>query len=189
MPEGNLMKLVLKETVLTYPNVLLDAWKEGDKSWIPDSLFVPNDVYNQPNYHFGEYYALAKYLELGWLGTAFYALGDWELNNDKYTQGRAMVVKHIDSIRLAMFKSLRQGLTSGEPDLFLYKDDGSVLFVEVKKQTDRISKSQLICMEQIKSILACDVAVVYLAEENQEYKPKSYELNVVSIPKAWIERR
>ncbi|WP_322803969.1 VRR-NUC domain-containing protein [Vibrio alfacsensis] len=182
------MKFVLKETVFTYPSALLGTWKKGEKDWIPDSLFVPKDVYNQPNYHFGEYYALKKYLELGWQGTAFYALGDWELNNDKYNLGRAMVAKYIDPIRLAMFKSLRQGLTSGEPDLFLYKDDGSVLFVEVKKQADRISKSQLICMEQIKSVLDCDVAVAYLAEERQVYEPKSYELNVVSIPQAWIER-
>ncbi len=43
-------------------------------------------------------------------------------------------------------------------------------------------------MEQIKSILACDVAVAYLAEENQAYKPKSYELNVVAVPQAWVER-
>ncbi|EOY5687853.1 VRR-NUC domain-containing protein, partial [Vibrio cholerae] len=88
---------------------------------------------NQPNYHFGEYYVLKKYLELGWQGTAFYALGDWELNNDKYVQGRAAVAQFVHPIRLAIFKALRQGLTSGEPDLFLYKDDGSVLFVEVKR--------------------------------------------------------
>ena len=176
------------ETIFTYPSKLLEEWKNGDKGWVPESLFVPQDVHNQPNYHFGEYYALKKYLEQGWRGTAFYALGDWEPNNDKYVHGRAMVSKYIDPIRLTMFKALRQGLTSGEPDLFLYKDDGSVLFVEVKKQSDRVSKSQLICMEQIKSILGCDVAVVYLAEENQVYKPKSYELNVVSIPQAWLER-
>ncbi|WPC75933.1 VRR-NUC domain-containing protein [Vibrio porteresiae] len=182
------MKFVLSETVFTYPKVLLDAWKEGKKDWIPDSLLVPQDVYNQPHYHFGEYYALTKYLELGWEGTAFYALGDWEPNNDKYEHGRAMVAKYMHPIRLAMFKSLRQGLTSGEPDLFLYKEDGSVMFVEVKKETDRVSKSQLICMEQIKSILACDVAVVYLSEENKVYTPKSYELNVVSVPQTWIER-
>ncbi|WP_338419961.1 VRR-NUC domain-containing protein [Vibrio furnissii] len=89
---------------------------------------------------------------------------------------------------LAMFKALRHGLTAGEPDLFLYKDDGSVLFVEVKKQSDRLSPSQLVCLAQIKSILNCDVGVAYLAEEKQVYQPKTYELNIFDVPQAWIDR-
>lgn len=182
------MKFKVTETVFSYPQSLLDDWKSGCKDWIPESLFVPQDVHNQPNYHFGEYYALKQYLEIGWHGTAFYALGDWEPNNDKYNQGRAIVAKYTDPIRLAMFKALRKGLTSGEPDLMLYKEDGSVLFVEVKKQSDRISKSQLICMAQIKSILGCDVAVAYLAEDNQVYKPKSYVLDIIEFPHSWIKR-
>ncbi len=59
------------ETIFTYPSKLLEEWKNGDKGWVPESLFVPQDVHNQPNYHFGEYYALKKYLEQGWQGTAF----------------------------------------------------------------------------------------------------------------------
>ncbi|CAH1601983.1 hypothetical protein THF1C08_730005 [Vibrio jasicida] len=66
------MKFVVQETVFTYPLRLLDAWKNGDKSWIPNELFVPQEVHNQPHYHFGEYYALSKYLELGWSRTAYY---------------------------------------------------------------------------------------------------------------------
>ncbi|BCK26064.1 hypothetical protein VCSRO63_3004 [Vibrio cholerae] len=182
------MNFEITETIFSYPQSLLDDWKNGYKDWIPESLFVPQDVYNQPNYHFGEYYVLKKYLELGWQGTAFYALGDWELNNDKYVQGRAAVAQFIHPIRLAIFKALRQGLTSGEPDLFLYKDDGSVLFVEVKKESDRLSKSQLVCLSQIKSILGCDVAVVYLSEEGQVYKPKTYVFDVIELPISWIER-
>ncbi|MGM2827274.1 VRR-NUC domain-containing protein, partial [Bacillus cereus group sp. Bce006] len=85
----------------------------------------------------------------------------------------------------AMLKVLRQGLTSGEPDLFLYKEDGSVLFVEVKKGSDRLSQSQLVCLSQIKSILGCDVAVVYLTEENQVYEPKTYMLDVIEFPASW----
>ncbi|WP_217527412.1 MULTISPECIES: VRR-NUC domain-containing protein [Vibrio] len=182
------MKFEIQETIFRYPKSLLEAWTNGEKSWIPESLYVPKDVYTQPNYRFGEYYALKKYLELGWQGTAFYALGDWELTNSKYDIGRTLIAEYIDPIRLKVFKALRQGLKSGEPDLFLYKEDGSVLFVEVKKQSDRVSQAQLVCMEQIKSVLGCDVAVAYLAEENQSYTPKSYELNVISIPQTWLER-
>ncbi|EMC3688121.1 VRR-NUC domain-containing protein, partial [Vibrio cholerae] len=113
------MNFEITETIFSYPQSLLDDWKNGYKDWIPESLFVPQDIHNQPNYHLGEYYVLKKYLELGWQGTAFYALGDWELNNDKYVQGRAAVAQFVHPIRLAIFKALRQGLTSGEPDLFL----------------------------------------------------------------------
>ncbi|TKF14857.1 VRR-NUC domain-containing protein [Vibrio genomosp. F6] len=182
------MKFNVKETVFSYPQSMLDEWKIGHKEWIPESLFVPNEVYNQPRYHFGEYFALKQYLDAGWQGTAYYALGDWEPNNVKYDQGRAIVAKYIDPIRLTIFKALRQGLTSGEPDLMLYKEDGSVLFVEVKKESDRISKSQLICLAQIKSILGCDVAVTYLTESNKVYKAKTYELDILEVPQSCIER-
>ncbi|MDC5851572.1 VRR-NUC domain-containing protein [Vibrio europaeus] len=182
------MRLDITETIFSYPQSLLDDWKNGVKDWIPESLFVPQEVCNQSRYHFGEYYTLKQFLELGWRGTAYYALGDWEPENTKYDEGRAIVAEYINPIRLAMFKALRQGLTSGEPDLMLYKDDGSVLFVEVKKESDRISKSQLECLAQIKTILNCDVAVVYLAEEKQIYKPKTYQLNTGAIPSSWFER-
>lgn len=46
------------ETVIPYKTAELTSWKEGDKSLIPDGNDVPSIVYNQPNYHFGEYYVL-----------------------------------------------------------------------------------------------------------------------------------
>lgn len=181
------MKFEIIETVFSYHHTLLENWKKGNKDWIPESLFVPPEVYNQPSYHFGEYYALKQYLDMGWQGTAFYALGDWEPGNPKYDQGRAIVAKYVDPKRLAVFQALRKGLTSGEPDLMLYKEDGSVLFVEVKKQSDRVSEAQLICMAQIKSILGCDVTVAYLAEAGQTYTPKSYMLDIVQLPSTWTQ--
>lgn len=182
------MTYEIVETVFTYPNSLLIEWKKGKKEWIPETLFVPNDVFNQQNYHFGEYYALKKYMELGWKGTAFYALGDWELKNAKYTKGRELVSRYVDPIRLSMLKALRKGISKGEPDLMLFKEDGSLMFVEVKKQSDCVSKEQLICLAQIKSILGCEVAIAYLAEENRKYTAKKYELNVFEIPPQWLDR-
>ncbi|WP_411992072.1 VRR-NUC domain-containing protein [Agarivorans sp. DSG3-1] len=180
------MKTTISEIVFTYQKSLLEAWKEGDKSWIPDELFVPDEVFNQPHYHFGEYFTLSKFQELGWHGSAYYALGNWEPNNTKYDEGRALIAKYIDPKRLSVLKALREGLLAGEPDLFLYKEDGSVLFVEVKKEKDRLSQAQLDCLSQIKSILNCDIGVVYLSEEEKDYNPKSYELDCVVIPPDWF---
>ncbi len=182
------MKFEITETVFTYPKSLLDSWKQGEKSWIPSELFVPPEVYNQPHYHFGEYFALTKFLELGWQGTAYFPLGIWEPNNPKYNEGRALVAKYLDPDRLDIFRSIRSNRASGEPDLMLFKTDGSVLFVEVKKQTDRLSQEQLNCLSQIKSILGCDVAVAYLAEEGKKYNPKTYSLDLVELPASWLAR-
>ncbi|MDF4415098.1 VRR-NUC domain-containing protein [Vibrio parahaemolyticus] len=182
------MKFEIQETIFKYPKALLESWKNGEKSWIPETLFVPNDVLTQQNFHFGEYYALKKYMELGWQGTAFYALGDWELNNPNYTKGRELVNQYVDPIRLSMLKALRKGKSKGEPDLMLYKEDGSLMFVEVKKQSDRVSTEQLVCLAQIKSILGCEVGITYLAEENRNYTAKTYELDVFDIPQQWLER-
>ncbi|TOG31685.1 VRR-NUC domain-containing protein [Vibrio parahaemolyticus] len=180
------MKLKIEEVVIRYPKDLLDSWKQGDKSWIPEQLYVPNDVHNQQSYHFGEYFTLAHYSKLGWQGTAFYALGDWEPNNPKYTLGRDLVAKHLDPKKLAVLKAIRGSKTSGEPDLFLYRENGSILFLEVKKESDRISVEQLLCLAQIKSIFGFEVGVVYLAETNQNYTPKTYELDVIEFPKGWL---
>lgn len=182
------MTYKILETVFTYPDSLLIEWKDGKKDWIPETLFVPNDVFTQQNFHFGEYYALKKYMQLGWQGTAFYALGDWELNNPKYTEGRELVNRYVDPIRLSMLKALRKGISKGEPDLMLYKEDGSLMFVEVKKQSDRVSTEQLVCLAQIKSILGCEVGITYLAEEKRNYTAKTYELDVFDIPLQWLER-
>ncbi|MEH0676144.1 VRR-NUC domain-containing protein [Vibrio scophthalmi] len=182
------MKHTIVETVFTYPKPLLKAWKDGEKSWIPQGISVPQDVFNQPNYHFGEYYALAQFAELGWKGSAFYALGDWEPNNSKYDEGRSLIAKYINPKRLAVFKALRKELLAGEPDLFLYKDDGSVLFMEVKKESDRISEAQIECLSQIKSILGCEVGVVYLAEEERDYTPKRYEIDHIALPDSWFNK-
>lgn len=180
------MKFQLEETVITYPKQLLDDWKAGDKSWIPDELFVPDEIYNQTSFHFGEYFTLKTFIDAGWSGTAYYALGDWEPTNAKYDEGRALVAKLINPKRLALLKTLRKGLSSGEPDLMLYKDDGTVLFIEVKKESDKLSDTQIICLSQIKSILGCDVAVVYLAEETKTYQPKTHELDLVELPRNWL---
>lgn len=111
----------IKETVFTNHQRLLDDWIKGKREWLPLSLFTPTVVEQQPN----EYFGLSQYMKQGWLGTAFYALGNWEPDNPLYTEGRILLAQYINPNKLSLFKGLRTGVTSGEPDLFLYKTDGS----------------------------------------------------------------
>ncbi|AZL84789.1 VRR-NUC domain-containing protein [Aliivibrio salmonicida] len=172
----------IKETVFTYPQRLQDDWAKGKKEWLPLDLFVPIETDEHSHPYFGEYFALSEYRKQGWLGTAFYALGNWEPNNPMYTEGRVLIAQYIDPNKLSLFKGLRTGLTSGEPDLFLYKPDSSLLFVVVKKENEYLSDAELICLSNIKSVLEYDVEIAYLAEEKNNYKPKSYDIKVVQFP-------
>lgn len=172
----------IKETVFTYPQRQLDDWIKGEREWLPLSLSTPTVVEQQPNEYFGAYFGLSQYMKQGWLGTAFYALGNWEPDNPLYTEGRILLAQYINPNKLSLFKGLRTGLTSGEPDLFLYKPDGSILFVVVKKENEYLSDAELICLSNIKSVLECDVEVAYLAKEGSRYTPKSYDIKVVQFP-------
>ena len=166
------------EIVLTYKSTQLDDWKKGDKSLIPAVIEIPDDVLNQQSYHFGEYFVLNYYMGKGWKGFVDYAIGDWEPNNKKYDNGRKVLEELFSYARLSKIKSIRAGLLSGEPDVFLYKETGETLFLEVKKEQDKIFSEQLVCLAQIKAILKADVGVVYLKEESKTYTPNIYELDL-----------
>lgn len=166
------------ETVIPYKTAELISWKEGDKSLIPDGNDVPSIVYNQPNYHFGEYYVLKHFRDLGWSGFVDYAIGTWEPNNQKYAEGRRKVEELFGSDQLAEIRSLLNHSGGGEPDVFLFKETGQTNFLEVKKGSDRVSKEQLRCLALIKKIFRAEVGLVYLREAEQTYQPKVYELDL-----------
>lgn len=184
------MKLLLTETVIEYHPSDLSAWKSGKKSKWTSSDRVPDQVHNQPTSHFGEYYVLSYFRKAHWSGFCFYALGEWEPTNPKLIDGRKMVSQRFSSQRLVEFRNRRSqaGYSSGkgEPDLFLFVEDGPNLFLEVKKGTDRVSPAQLNCLATIKSVLGAQVGIVYLAEYGRSYKPKSYELDLNRLTGARI---
>ena len=92
----------IKETVFTYPQRLLDDWKKEKKEeWLPSNLFIPEEVKQHPNEYFGAYFGLSQYMKQGWLGTAFYALGNWELDNSLYTEGRILLAQYINPNKLS----------------------------------------------------------------------------------------
>jgi len=165
------------ELVLDYTKEELDAWKQGDKSIIPIWSSIPNEVFNQPNYHFGEYFVLKYFSDRGWFGFVNYAIGEWEPDNKKYYEGRKAIEEKVDPQRLAHFREIRRGFTGGEPDVFIFKVTGEMRFIEVKKGTDRVSEKQLQCLAQIKGILKADIDIVYLKEKTKSYSPRTYELD------------
>ena len=83
----------------------------------------------------------------------------------------------VDNKKLAKIRELRSGIVGGEPDVFLYRESGEMLFLEVKKESDRVSEEQLKCLAQIREVLGADVGIVYLKEETRNYSPKTYNLN------------
>ena len=177
----------IKELVLDYTKEELDAWKQGDKSIIPTWSSIPDEVFNQPNYHFGEYFVLKYFSDQGWFGFVNYAIGEWEPENKKYSEGRQMIEEKVDPKKLAHFSETRRDFTSGEPDVFLFKNTGEMRFIEVKKGTDRVSGKQLQCLAQIKGILEADIAIVYLKEKTKPYSPKTYELDTENFSGKLIE--
>ena len=178
------MLATIDETVLVYDKRQLDAWKSGDKALIPQFVKIPAIVGNQPGYHFGEMYALRWYHEReGWLGFSSYALGSQYAGSERRAEGRAKAEEVIPRSRLMKLRRLRSGehLGTGEPDLFLYKTDGSFKFVEVKKQRDRLSAAQLSCIAQILAVLKCPVDIAYLRERSQDYTAKRYVFDLKTM--------
>lgn len=180
------MPFEIQEKVIFYNRSQLLAWRKGDKSLILDFLERHAVLQNQQAYHFGEYFALRYYHELdGWLGFNFYALGSQYPNSKKCEAGRRKVEEIIPAKKLSRFRSLRTEdvlkAGAGEPDLFLYKNSGEYMFVEVKKQTDRIRPEQLKCMAQLRVVLECPVEIVYLCADGRFHKPKTYILDLESF--------
>ena len=149
----------LTETIIEYHPDDLDKWKNGEKEkWLAGRV-VPPEVYNQPRYHFGEYFVVNYFEKAFWHGYTFYSLNESHL--EKYQESY-----HRDK---------------GEPDLFLYLDNGPKLFLEVKKEKDQISDAQLEYLAQIKGILKAEIGIIYLVKHDHQHTPKEYKLNLVTF--------
>jgi len=175
------MHHVVEEVVLEYTQHDLAEWKAGNREqWLKGS--VPSHVRNQPSHHFGEYFALTHYQGRGWNGYRFYALGTWEPTSLKLQEGRDALIRCFGQEKINSFQKLRISCGrqdgKGEPDLFLFHPDGRTLFLEVKKERDKVSVEQFECLAQIRSTLKAEIGIVYLAIAGSHYKPKRYEFDL-----------
>lgn len=164
------MRHDFEETVLHYRAEQLEAWKAGDKSLLPEAAWVRHMVANQPAYHFGEAFVLRHFVERGWLGFDDYMImPQVEPGIERHREGRETLERIARPERLRALRDVRAQSDDGrrgigEPDLFLCKPTGEMLFVEVKKQGDRVKANQLVCLAQIREYLCCDAEIVYLQE-------------------------
>jgi hypothetical protein len=172
-----------EETVLTYRSEQLAAWRNGDKSLMPQHVEHRAIVDNQPSYHFGEAFVLSHFSALGWSGFMDYVLmPQVEPNIARHYHGRRQLELVADPAKLKAFRNERNKLEDGrrgygEPDLFLYKPTGEIKFVEVKKQGDTLKDNQLICMAQLREFLGCEAEIVYLHEGGRRARtPRRYSI-------------
>jgi hypothetical protein len=178
------MIVKIRETVLKYSDHELKVWSDGDKSIAPDFAPIHPIIKNQPRYHFAEMFTLRHYYELEqWKGFTSFALGPQYQGSESREAGRRKIEELVPQDRLQQLRDARSDPAIrqsgvGEPDLFLYKDDGSFMFVEVKKGSDRLRETQLTCIAQILDILKCPVSIVYLRTEAQSYTPKTYRFDL-----------
>lgn len=170
----------ITEEIFTYDPADFEAWKNGDKEKILNGRWVPKDVYNQPAYHFGEYFVLNHYAGLGWDGHIYYSFRARPYEKEK--EGSAKIVELFPADRLAAFRAahakIKHGDERGEPDVFLFKDAGQTKFIEVKKDGDRITDFQLETLAQIKVILGAEVGIARVIKDGRPYTAKTFELDL-----------
>lgn len=188
------MIVEIPETVLTYTKREFDAWIEGDKSLIPPFVDVPSAVLNQPHYHFFEAFTLRHYHErFGWNGFWMYALGPQYPGSKARAVNRSKVEEIIPAVDLERFRRLQVAHPliksgAGEPDLFLFKEDGTFMFIEVKKRSDRLRKQQMACIALVKAVFGCPIDIVYVREERETYRAKSHLFDLAPFLTASVEQ-
>jgi len=177
----------LEEVILAYQPAELARWKQGHRDLIPAGTESRDIVANQPSYHFGEHYVLAHFMREGWSGYPDYLLmPEVEPRIARHQSGRKMLERialpeRLLALRLARRQSEDGRKGYGEPDLFLYKSSGEMLFLEVKKQGDTVMDRQLICLAQIRQYLKAEAQLVYLQEAGKRPRtPKVFEVDLAS---------
>jgi Holliday junction resolvase-like predicted endonuclease len=168
------MVFEFEELVLAFDQAQLDTWKAGNKALMPAFVERRQIVERQPSYHFGEAFVLEHFHRTeGWVGYADYMLmPEVEPGIARHYKGRAALeaiapVLALQQLRTARRRSLDGRKGYGEPDLFLHHPSGRIMFLEVKKGSDRLKENQLVCLAQIRQFLGCRAEVVFLREQAQ----------------------
>ena len=126
---GGNMKYLLTETVIEYDPEDLVRWKRGAKAKYLSGTQFTDEVFEQPDYHFGEYVALHYYVSEGWKGTCHYTLSSRKSGRPWIIDGRRMFEASFPPDAVACLQQKRDSTETGkrgkgEPDLFLYHADG-----------------------------------------------------------------
>jgi hypothetical protein len=171
------MREYFTEALVPYDPAERERWgaAAGDarRLLIPDCCVLHPDgvqmILNQPGYrHFAETAAIRHFHAVnGYRGHRFYVLSYLrDFLTPRFVEGGREIQRRLPRDKLQAFVSARSGMRgdSGEPDVFLFGDDGTALFVEVKGPGDSLHRDgrQLQALSQIRQILGCRAEVVRL---------------------------
>ncbi len=143
-----------------YDPLLLKSWRDGflPREWQRkySHIFDKDDLriaLSQPAYHFGE-----------WIAAIAYAGKGYRVLVEKYlykNHGRKIKIisQFFNPAQISFLKY--PSPRHQPPDLFVYKGK-RFFFVEVKRDGDRLKKSQARCFRGIEKELVCEVKVLHI---------------------------
>lgn len=160
----------MTEITFPYPPELLRDWKLGrlHRKWYrrDRGTFCELDLSNAEDqchrgYHFGEWFMIRHFREQG-----------YEVLPPKYLHptrpdARQKAIEVLGTAGVAFLMQKRRFgaklRKSPRPDLFVFKSNlKSFFFVEVKRDTDRLSSAQRTFFPMIEDKLGCEVRIVQL---------------------------
>lgn len=188
------MREYFTEVLVPYDPAQRERWMaakgEARRRLIPDCCILHPDgvqmILNQPgSRHFAETAAIAHFHALnGYRGHRFYVLSYLpDFSTPRFVAGGLEIQRRVGRDKLQALIWARSGVRgdSGEPDAFLFREDGAVLFIEVKGPGDALHRDgrQLQALSQIRQILACRAEVVRLYRSDRPApKPETYWVDV-----------
>lgn len=164
------MKVVIPTRILTFSKEQLNCWKQGDR----DDCIDPYCRKLPGSYGFGEYIAGKYYEGLGyeWIHHDYNLFGGNILG--KYPRAESILRKYFGDERYekgrGFSKDFSQYVKIQEPDLMVYKHDGSeLLFAECKRHDthDKLNEKQVKGLALLKLLFDCSVEVIEIIEEGK----------------------
>ncbi|MGG1554509.1 hypothetical protein [Paenibacillus ferrarius] len=165
------MEILIPTRKVTFTKEQYSQWKSGSRDDCFDSYCkkLPGTM------GFGEYIA-GKYFEsLGyeWIHHDYNLLGGNKLG--KYPKAEAIFRRYFGDDRFEkgrqLYPSFSKSVRIEEPDLMLYKQDGSeIRFAECKRHDthDKLRDSQIRGLALLKLLFDCPVEVIHVLEEGKE---------------------
>ncbi|MCD1259904.1 hypothetical protein B5M42_013790 [Paenibacillus athensensis] len=165
------MDILIPTRKLIFTNEQKARWKDGQR----DDCADPYCRKLPGTSGFGEYIAGQFYESLGyaWIHHDFNLLGGNKLG--KYPRAEAILRSYFGDERFErgrqLYASFSPFVDMQEPDLLLYKPDGSDLrFAECKRDDtgDKLNDSQVRGLALLRLLFDCPVEVVHIVEKGRE---------------------
>jgi|GEM_PF-1423240 len=167
------MEILIPTRKLVFTKAQKSRWKEGHR----DDCFDPYCRNLRGTSGFGEYIAGTYYESLGyaWIHHDYNLLGGNQLG--KYPKAEAILRHYFGNERFErgrqVYPSFSPFVRMQEPDLLIYKPDGSeIRFAECKRDDtgDKLNDSQVRGLALLHLLFACPVEIIHIVEEGKEHR-------------------